>query len=55
MRTFGIIFQGKRFIGGLQLPDSPDLDLVKWRNDLFERCDAHTMRRFSDAQPQPRP
>jgi hypothetical protein len=52
---FGIIYQGRRYLSGLELSEKDKLDGVEWFNETFERCDPKTMERLPDAQPQPRP
>jgi hypothetical protein len=54
-RVFGIVHEGKRFISGMNVPDARTLDVLEWRNELFERCDVHTLERLHGAQRQPRP
>jgi hypothetical protein len=51
--TFGIIRERKRYFLGAQAEGAVDLQGVEWRNDLFELCDARTMKRFPGAQAQP--
>ena len=51
--NFGIVRDGKRYLYGMEIPDSPTYDQIQWRNDLFELCDGATMNRLADAQPQP--
>ena len=54
-RVFGVIWMGKRFVGGLEVPVTSGLESLEWRNDLFERCDWRTLQRLPEAQGQPRP
>jgi hypothetical protein len=54
-RTFGTIWNGKRFLGGMEAIDVKDERRMNWHNDLFELCDPLTMQRRNTAQPQPRP
>jgi hypothetical protein len=54
-RSFGILYEGTRFIHGLRLEKCPDVTSVEWRNTLFERCDCQSMERSPDAQRQPYP
>jgi hypothetical protein len=53
--TYGIIRDKKRYFLGARIDDDDDLNFesVEWRNDLFELCDGRTMKRLSEAQPQP--
>jgi hypothetical protein len=54
-RLFGVIIGGQRYVAGKAVPVDADVESFEWRNDLFERMDPMTLRRLSDAQPQPRP
>lgn len=54
-RTFGIVYKSERYVHGLPINQEFDVDVYDWRNELFELCDPHTMKRKPDAQPQPRP
>jgi len=54
-RSFGVISEKHRYLHGLCVDGLPYLGGVEWFNELFERCDWETMKRLSDAQPQPRP
>lgn len=53
--SFGIIYKGQRFLMGLPVAENNTLDLVEWRNCLFERCDWRTMERLKGAQRHARP
>jgi len=53
--VFGVLFDGLRFLLGLQVPAAPHLEIVQWRNELFERCDPISMQLLPGAQRQPRP
>jgi hypothetical protein len=54
-RVFGAVSEEKRFVCGLEVPDSSALKSMEWRNELFERCDGRTLQRIPEAQRQPRP
>jgi hypothetical protein len=54
-RVFGIVLNGKRYVGGCEVPHAGQFGAVEWRNFLFERCDSNSMKLLSGAQPQPRP
>ena len=54
-KAFGIIWDQCRFLGGMEAVDVSDEQRLNWHNDLFELCDASSMRRGKTAQPQPRP
>lgn len=53
--TFGVIYDGERYINGLPIENSTLLSKVEWRNTLFERCDGQSMLILKGAQKQPRP
>lgn len=50
----GIIWKHERYLLGQKI-DMPTSGALEWRNELFERCDPHTLKRLAGAQPQPRP
>jgi len=52
-KTFGIIWNGRRFHRGIETDSSAPEDL-EWRNEHFERCSHSTMKRLAGAQAQPR-
>ena len=54
-RSFGIIYNDKRYFEGLPVSDTGQADGIEWRNRRFEICDGATMQRRKEAQPQPRP
>jgi hypothetical protein len=52
---FGLIYNNKRYLYGLEADDLADFDKVEWRNELFEICDGKTMTIKAGAQRQPNP
>lgn len=54
-RTFGVIWNQRRFLSGMEVIDVGAEKRLNWHNDLFELCDPLTMRRRETTQPQPRP
>jgi hypothetical protein len=54
-RHVGVIYQGRRYLRGMEVASNLDLRRVEWRNELFELCDGLSMERLASAQPQPRP
>lgn len=54
-KAFGIIYNGSRYINGLEVSVIPGLNSVEWRNNLFERCCGENMEILKSAQRQPRP
>jgi hypothetical protein len=54
-RIFGIVWDQKRFVAGMEVPELDTSASVRWHNDLFEICDAISLSRVAGAQPQPRP
>jgi hypothetical protein len=53
--SFGVIYRGQAYLGGLPMAELPNLDGVEWRNELFERCDWRTKQRLKSAHPHARP
>ena len=53
--TFGIVFDGRRFMAGTEVQAIANVHPFEWRNDLFERVDPLSLARLQDAQPQPKP
>lgn len=51
--TFGIIKDKRRYFLGVQIDNTVDFTGIEWRNDLFELCDGHTMKKYVRAQSQP--
>ncbi|MCD9536036.1 hypothetical protein [Photobacterium carnosum] len=54
-KTFGIVFNGSRFLLGDRVNNNLNLNNIEWRNELFERCDGEQLNLLEGAQPQPRP
>jgi hypothetical protein len=54
-KTFGVVWNGRRYFYGTEVRSLPSMETVKWHNDLFEICDPLTLKRKPGAQPQPRP
>jgi hypothetical protein len=54
-KSFGVIHKDRRYLHGLCVDESPWLDGVEWRNELFERCDWETGRKLEGAQRHARP
>jgi hypothetical protein len=54
-KFYGIIYNNKRYLHGVQVDNLLNLNNVEWRNELFEVCDGITMKRKKDAQRQPNP
>ena len=52
---FGIIYDNKRYLYGIEAEDLVDFEKVEWRNELFELCDGQTKAIKSGAQRQPDP
>jgi hypothetical protein len=51
--AFGIIRAKRRYLYGAEVDNLATYASVEWRNDLFERCDGRTMKRFANAKEQP--
>jgi hypothetical protein len=54
-QNFGVIWQGRRYLAGLEVPAGPTLNNLQWFNELFERCDGETGMRLEGAQPHRKP
>jgi hypothetical protein len=54
-RTFGMIWQQRRYFYGVEVDTTATLNDVRWYNELFEICSPDTLSRMPGAQPQPRP
>lgn len=50
-RQFGFWWNNKRYIGGMEFPDSADHTTVSWFNKLFERCNGLDGNILPGAQP----
>ncbi len=53
--NYGILYQGKRFLLGMEIPNGSSFLNVTWRNELFEICDGMTKKIVPDAAKQPMP
>lgn len=53
--NFGIIWNGRRYFSGAEIPYNPNLDVIQWRNEEFEICSGDTMKKVEKAQRQPNP
>lgn len=51
----GVIWQGKRFLAGVECDLPPLNKTLQWRNRLFERCDARSLQPLDGAQRHARP
>lgn len=54
-RTFGVIHKGRRWISGAEVTATNVASAVEWRDDLFQNCDANTMKVLTSAQRHARP
>lgn len=46
-RQFGFCWNGKSFVGGMQVTSDLDRESIDWFNHLFERCDGRTGQRLA--------
>ncbi|HEC8347560.1 TPA: hypothetical protein RG646_RS14335 [Providencia rettgeri] len=53
-KNFGVIYNGTRYLSGIEVTPSDQLNLIEWRNELFERYDGNSMKIIKKAQRQPR-
>ena len=49
---FGILFNGKRFFLGMEVPKDSCYDEIEWRNENFELCSGETKKRYLEASIQ---
>lgn len=54
-RTFGFIWNNRKYVSGLELPPTANAARVNWFNENFERCDGSTGLRMDGAQEHVRP
>jgi hypothetical protein len=54
-KTFGVVWNGKRYFGGMEVVKSGKEAPVRWHNELFELCDPNTLELADGAQRQPLP
>ena len=54
-RLLGIVHRGQRHYAGAPLIGDEEVEVVEWRNSLFERTDGRSRSRLRDAKAQPRP
>lgn len=54
-QSFGIVYQGGRYLLGDKVSSIEDLNSIEWRNELFERFDGNQLSLLPGAQPQPKP
>ncbi len=52
-KSFGIIYNNKRYFQGVQIDNLINFNNIDWRNELFEICDGITMKIKKNAQRQP--
>jgi hypothetical protein len=53
--TVGIIHDGKKWLSGVEVLDAGIVDKIEWRDNLFQRCDGHTLKPIAGAQRHARP
>lgn len=54
-KSFGVIWNGGRYFGGMEIVNSSAETPVRWHNELFELCNPATLTRIGGAQSQPSP
>lgn len=54
-RSFGVVWDGKLYLMGMEMPDPRQQVKFDCYNELFELCDAVTLQRLERAQRQPSP
>lgn len=53
--NYGILYQGKRYLLGMEIPGGSSFQNVTWRNEFFEICDGITKKVVTGAARQPMP
>ena len=54
-QNFGILFNGKRYFLGAEIPKDSSFDQIEWRNELFELCTGDSKKRICGAAKQDDP
>lgn len=54
-KPLGTVWGERSYMFGLELGEFERVDVAEWRNELFERCDARTLKIKDGAQRQPIP
>jgi hypothetical protein len=54
-RTFGIIYKKQRYFLGFPVQEDLNLQILEWRNELFERCHWQTMEIMEGGQKHKKP
>jgi hypothetical protein len=54
-RNFGFVWEEKRYVAGLEVPNGAIWNKIDWFNRLFERCDGETGNVLKTAQRHPKP
>ena len=47
--NYGIIYKGKRYYLGMEVPKEAQYDNIEWRNENFELCGGQSKRRLEEA------
>ena len=54
-RQFGLLWCGKRYLCGVEVPADARFDSVDWFNQRFERIDGENIKRVEDGKRHPKP
>lgn len=54
-QSYGIIFEGKRFFLGMEIPKDSSFEKIEWRNELFELCNGASKEKIEGAASQKDP
>jgi hypothetical protein len=49
-RSFGVLYEGRRYFEGLPLPDDVSYNGVEWRDEYFQRSDPSTLQVLAGAK-----
>lgn len=48
-QSYGFIWEGKKYLSGMEVSDLQNFDQIEWRNSAFERCNGETGVRLKTA------
>ena len=51
-QNFGIVYNQKRFLLGMEVPKESVYNKVEWRNENFELCDGTLKKKLQNASSQ---
>ncbi len=51
-KSYGIIYNNKRYFLGMEIPDNSSFEKIEWRNERFELCDGASKLKIEGAASQ---